>query len=425
MRTKFTLGVLALGSVLLNGGLSASTTALVSEEVVPALRGDDSWSKKERGVLASLHIAQLPPAPNDPSNVVENRPAAADLGKRLFSDRRFSGNQSVSCASCHDSSKQFQDGRPLGKGVGTGSRRTMPVVAAGYSPWLFWDGRKDSVWAQALGPLEDAVEHGGSRLRYAHLVQAQYRHEYEALFGEMPDLTHLPQDASPLGSISERATWNAMDKKTQDDVSRIFVNMGKVLAAYQKTLKYGEARLDRYIAGVQSGDMATRQLLKPEEKNGLRIFIGKAECITCHNGPLLTDQHFHNTGVAPRNPEKPDPGRAAATSRVLKDEFNCLGRYSDAKPEQCQELAFMATDDPHYEGAFKTPSLRNVALRPPYMHAGQIASLTDVVKHYVNAPDAALGHSELKPMKLSTTEIRDLAAFLATLSGEIMESRVK
>jgi cytochrome c peroxidase len=426
MRVKFSFLILVLGSVvLLNGGLPASATALLNEEAMFALRGGDGWSKKEREVLASLHIAQLQPAPNDPSNAVENSQAAIDLGKRLFSDRRFSGNQSVSCASCHDANKQFQDGQPVGKGLGTGSRRTMPVVAAGYSPWLFWDGRKDSVWAQALGPLEDAAEHGGSRLKYAHLMQAQYRREYEALFGEMPDLTHLPQDASPLGSTSERATWITIEKKTQDSVSRIFANMGKTLAAYQKTLKYGESRLDRYIDGLQSGDLAALQILKPQEKNGLRIFIGKGECVTCHNGPLLTDQHFHNTGVAPRNPAKPDPGRSAATSKVLKDEFNCLGRYSDAKPEQCQELAFIAADDPHNEGAFKTPSLRNVALRPPYMHAGQIASLTDVIRHYVNAPAAVLGHSERKPMKLSEAEIQDLAAFLTTLSGDIVESRVK
>ncbi|WP_326939528.1 cytochrome-c peroxidase [Actimicrobium sp. GrIS 1.19] len=372
-----------------------------------------------------MHIAQLPPAPNDPSNLVENTPAAAALGKKLFFDRRFSSNQAVSCASCHDPDKQFQDGRPVGTGVGTSARRTMPVVAAGHSPWLFWDGRKDSVWSQALGPLEDAAEHGGNRLQYAHLMATHYRRDYEASFGKLPELADLPRDASPLGSRAEKMAWNAIVPKTQDNVSRIFANMGKALAAYQKTLQYGAARLDRYIDGVQSGDIAALQILNPQEKNGLRIFIGRGECITCHNGPLLTDQHFHNTGVPSRNPEQPDIGRGGATAKVLQDEFNCLGRYSDAKPEHCQELRFMATDDPHLAGAFKTPALRNVALRSPYMHAGQLASLTDVVRHYVKAPAAVLGHSERQPMNLSETEIRDLAAFLATLSGQIVESGVK
>jgi cytochrome c peroxidase len=425
MRARCAFVLLALASVLLNDRLSAAPLSPARDAIVLPWRGANSWSKDERRVLASLHIAQLPATPHDPSNAIENTPEAAALGKKLFFDRRFSSNQAVSCASCHDPDKQFQDGRPVGAGVGASARRTMPVVAAGYSAWLFWDGRKDSVWSQALGPLEDAAEHGGNRLQYAHLMEALYRRDYEALFGKLPKLAELPRGAGPLGSHSEKMAWNAIEPKVQDEISRIFANMGKALAAYQKTLQYGAARLDRYIDGVQSGDIAALQILNPQEKNGLRIFIGRGECITCHNGPLLTDQHFHNTGVPSRNPEQPDIGRGGATGKVLKDEFNCLGRYSDATPEHCQELSFMATNDPHLAGAFKTPGLRNVALRSPYMHAGQLASLTDVVRHYAKAPDAALGQSERKPMTLSETEIRDLAAFLATLSGPILEGRTK
>jgi len=76
--------------------------------------------------------------------------------------------------------------------VGVGTRRAMPLVGTGHSAWLFWDGRKDSLWAQALGPLEDAVEHGGNRTRYARLVQAHHRADYEAVFGPMPSLEGLP-----------------------------------------------------------------------------------------------------------------------------------------------------------------------------------------------------------------------------------------
>ena len=136
-------------------------------------------------------------------------------------------------------------------------------------------------------------------------------------------------------------------------------------------------------------------LLRADEVRGLRLFIGKAQCVSCHNGPLLSDQQFHNTGVPPRDAARPDRGRAAATAAVRSDEFNCLGPFSDARPEQCQELRFMVTDDPALEGAFKTPGLRGVADRPPYMHAGQFATLEQVVRHYVAAPHAAVGHSEL------------------------------
>ncbi len=156
------------------GSLMAASAALVVTFAHAAPRspasGEDGWSKDEMAVLASLSLKRLPPVPVDPSNAVERLPAAIDLGRRLFGDARFSANGAVSCASCHDPQKQFQDGLPVGRGVGTGSRRSMPIVGAGYSTWLFWDGRKDSLWAQALGPLEDAVEHGGNRTRYAHLV---------------------------------------------------------------------------------------------------------------------------------------------------------------------------------------------------------------------------------------------------------------
>ena len=114
-------------------------------------------------------------------------------------------------------------------------------------------------------------------------------------------------------------------------------------------------------------------------------------------------------------------GRRAGVAKVVADEFNCLGRFSDAAPEQCGELRFLAADGPALDGAFKTPSLRNVALRPPYMHAGQIATVTDVVRHYRTAPAAKVGKSELEPVKLSEQEVQDIVAFLETLSGPVVE----
>ena len=419
------------------GSLMAASAALVVTFAHAAPRepvtGADRWSAEDKAVLASLSLKRLPPAPVDPSNAIERLPAAVALGQRLFNDTRFSRNGAVSCASCHDPQKQFQDGLPVGHGVGTGSRRAMPIVGAGYSPWLFWDGRKDSLWAQALGPLEDAVEHGGNRTHYAHLVAEHYRKDYEALFNAMPRIDNLPRDAGPNGSADEKAAWAAMDTRQRDNVSRVFSNMGKAIAAYEKSLQHEPSRLDRYVDAVVSGDPATQGMLRANEVRGLRLFIGKAQCAGCHNGPLLTDQQFHNTGVAPRDAAKPDRGRAAATAKVRGDEFNCLGPFSDALPKQCQELRFMASDDPALEGAFKTPGLRGVAQRPPYMHAGQITTLEQVVRHYVAAPHAAVGHSELThrhasgaagthaeraPIELTDAEVADLVSFLGSLSTD-------
>lgn len=394
-------------------GLLAGTLSAAAAPGAPF----DGWTREEIAVLSTIRLGELPPVPADPSNAYESSLPAASLGRRIFFDRRFSGNGAVSCATCHDPEKQFQDGRPLGEGVGTGTRRTMPVVGAGFSPFLFWDGRKDSLWSQALGPLEDPAEHGGNRLAYARLVAAHYRTEYEAVFGAMPDFGPLPGDASPLGTPVQRLAWSGMSDKARQDTSRVFANMGKALAAYQKSMKHGESRLDRYIDGVLKRDAQASNQLNAQERNGLRLFIGKGQCITCHNGPLLTDQHFHNTGVLPRDLAKPDPGRRAGIARVRDDEFNCLGRFSDARPEQCEELNFLAADDHAMTAAFKTPGLRNVALRAPYMHAGQIASLAEVVRHYARAPQAAAGHSELKPVRLSESEVQDLVAFLGTLSA--------
>ena len=384
----------------------------------------DGWSTAEIDILASLRLSQLPP-PQDPSNAFEKNPAAIAFGEKLFFDSRFSRNRAVSCASCHNPNRYFQDDRPLAQGIGIAARRTPSIIGAGHSPWLFWDGRKDSLWSQALAPIEDALEYGGNRTQVAHRMRRTYASEYETVFGKIPDLPHREADASPLGSYAEKLAWAQMDANIQDGISRVFANVGKAIAAFEKTLRHSESRFDSYVKSILDKSHVT--VLTQREVNGLRIFIGKGRCVTCHAGPLFTDHHFHSTRVPDRDPANPDQGRAAAVRKIQQDEFNCLGRFSDASPVQCEELRFMVTNDPAILRAFKTPSLRNVALRPPYMHAGQLASLRDVIDHYVRAPDAALGpdgmahklgtNSELRPLPLLEQEIQDLIDFLGSLSG--------
>lgn len=408
--------------------LAAALALLLLTAFQPAAR---TWPPAERATLAALHISRLGAAPADPSNAVADRPEAAALGRRLFFDARLSANGRVSCASCHAPERGFQDGRPLGEGLATGRRRTMPVPAAAHADWFFWDGRKDSLWSQALGPLEDAAEHGANRVQLVRLLAEAYRPEYEALFGPLPPLAGLPAAASPLGTPAEQAAWAQLPEARQEALNRAFANLGKAIAAYERTLRPGESRFDRYVAAVAGGRAADESLLSTAEVRGLRLFIGKAQCVSCHAGPLLTDQHFHNTGVPPRDPRRPDPGRAPAVARVQADPFNCLGRFSDAPPQRCEELRYIADDDPHLQAAFKTPGLRNVAERAPYMHAGQFATLEQVIAHYGAAPDAALGHSELaragqrhaerRPIALDDAEAADLVAFLRSLSGPVCE----
>jgi cytochrome c peroxidase len=193
--------------------------------------------------------------------------------------------------------------------------------------------------------------------------------------------------------------------------------MGKSIAAYERRIQYGPSRFDRYVDALMKTGRAPNDVLTGEETAGLKLFLGKANCTQCHNGPLLTNNEFHNTGVAAGKAPEPDHGRMAGARGVLGDEFNCKSKWSDAKPEQCAELDFIVTDAHELERAFKVPSLRNVADRAPYMHAGQLSTLDDVVAHYNTAPAAPAGHTELKPLKLSATEVRQLTAFLRTLSG--------
>jgi cytochrome c peroxidase len=257
------------------------------------------WSDKERKLIASLSLQKLPALPADPSNHVADDPAAAKLGRALFFDTRLSSNGKVACATCHIADRQFQDDVARARGVGRTARRTMPIAGTAYSPFVFWDGRKDSQWSQALGPLESAVEHGGDRTALAHLLAATYREPYEGLFGPMPDLSHLPPHAAPAGTDETVAAWTTMSDRDHDTVNRIFANLGKSIEAYERGIMPGESRFDRYAASLASQTKPASAIMTPQEIAGLKIFIGKGSCINCHSGPLLTEpfpQHRRTSG---------------------------------------------------------------------------------------------------------------------------------
>jgi cytochrome c peroxidase len=379
-----------------------------------------SWTADELAAIRSLWIGSLEPLSADPSNRFGDNLDAAALGQKLFFDTRFSSNGKVSCGTCHLPDRLFQDGTPLAAGVGTTDRRTMTIIGTAYSPWLFWDGRKDSLWAQALGPLENPVEHGGSRTYYAHLIAQHYSEEYEALFGPLPDLSHLPLEAGPIPDAQALAGWEAMTPEDRAAVTNIYANLGKAIAAYERLLLPGAARFDRYAEAVLAGDENTADhLMNTDELAGLKLFIGKANCINCHNGPLFTNNAFHNTGVPAAAGLPEDRGRAQGAQQVLVDEFNCLSSYSDARPEECAELRFLVAEGHELERQFKPPSLRSVSERGPYMHAGQFETLEVVLRHYNTAPAAPAGHSELEPLRLSQVEIAQIIAFLKTLDGPL------
>ncbi|HSJ65221.1 MAG TPA: cytochrome c peroxidase [Gemmatimonadaceae bacterium] len=412
--TRSRAAALIAGSIALT--LCSAAVPLLSGDLVPR------WSAGERAVIHSMTLASLGPLPADPSNRHADDRRAADLGHALFFDSALSGNGTVSCGTCHLPAQDFQDSRPLAHGItGTTARRTMPVAGTAHSPWMFWDGRSDSQWSQALGPLESPVEHGGTRTQYARVMAERYRDRYEAVFGPLPDLGGLPAQAGPVADSAWRGAWQRIPAARRDAISRVYANIGKAIAAYERRISFAPSRFDHWAAAEFAGRPHTPEsAFSRDEEAGLRLFIGKANCINCHNGPLLTDNHFHNTGVTtPRVALKVDSGRATGARDALAGEFACTSAFSDAGPDDCQELRFALTEGEELVRAFKTPSLRNVAGRAPYMHAGQIGSLAEVVAHYDEAPAAPLGHTELRPLRLSEKERRQLEAFLRTLTGPL------
>lgn len=390
--------------------------AIISTVVALGVFHNRGWSQEELATLKSLWIGSLPDLPADPSNKYADDARAVALGEKLFFDTRFSSNGQVSCGTCHLPEKAFTDGLPLAKGVGTTNRKTMTILGTAYSPWLFWDGRKDSQWSQALGPLESPVEHGGNRTQYAHLIAEFYKNEYEAIFGSLPDLSSFPKSAGPVADEAAKAEWEAMSEQDRETITRSYANIGKAIAAYERTLLPGVSRFDKYVVALLNNDkQAKKNILSSDEIAGLKLFIGKGNCTTCHSGALFTNNDFHNTGVPAAKDLPEDLGRATGANQVLTDEFNCLSPYSDADPKDCAELRFLKTDGHELERQFKVPTLRNVSKTAPYMHAGQFATLRDVLQHYSQAPEAPAGHSELEPRHFSEKEIGQLEAFLKTL----------
>lgn len=378
---------------------------------------NQEFTEAEKRTIVSMSLATLAPLPPDPTNSFADNPGAAALGATLFFDTGMSRDGNVACGTCHKIDRQFQDDLPRGVGVAMTNRRTMPLAGVARNPFLFWDGRRDSLWAQALQPLENPLEQAGTRTAYVHYLKRRFGERYERIFRPLPDLSGLPANAGPFGTPAEQAAWTAMTEEQRLGIDRAFSDIGKAIAAFERSITHGETRFDRFANALAAGKQPTgNAALSDEEVLGLRLFIGRANCSTCHTGPRFTDNHFHNTGVPSIDGLPTDRGRIAVVDEVLADPFNCFGHFRDGDEEACGELRFMQKSAPELVRAYKTPSLRGVADRPPYMHAGQIASLEDVVGHYAKAPASVEGISEIHPMALSDNERAALVAFLKTLS---------
>ena len=362
--------------------------------------GETIWSHEELALLRSLALStgNKPHSFEQQTNKFASSPAAAAFGHRLFFDTDLSRSGATACASCHHPDKAFTDGlvHPATH-LQPAPRNTPTLVGAAHSPWQFWDGRSDSLWSQALEALESPLDHGMSRSEVIQLIKKKYRTDYEALFGILP--------ASDDSAAIDRA----------------FTNVGKAIGAYIARLEPAPGRFDRYVAGlVGSLDSAAPvERLTRTEIAGLKLFISdeKGQCISCHNGPLFTNNEFKSINVPDFSGS--DRGRLAGAEEVLRNAFNCLGEFSDSEEESCSDLIYIKQNDPELTAAFKVPTLRNLSFTAPYMHSGLFPRLADVLRYYNHPLQRAGDHLDIVPLDMFPHELEQLEAFLMTLDGGI------
>ena len=396
-------GYLALELALLDG---KPRIDLPSPKLHDELLTEDAWD-----LLQDMKLPAAPPV--DSTNEYGDVPAAAVLGKKLFDEVSLSPSGTVACVTCHDPTKAFGDGLKTGKGVTIGDRNSPAIALASHARWQFWDGRADTLWMQALGPFENAKEFASSRLFVVRQIETTYKNEYNAVFGAkypFPDLSGFALQSGKPGD----AAYDALAQADRDAVTRVYVNVGKAIAAFERTLRVKPNALDRYAGGETTA-------LLGKQRQALDQFF-KVGCVQCHWGPRLTDDAFHNlrfpTG---RQDGAPDQGRASVLLGLATSEFVATSKWSDA-PAAAKPLLFTVAP-PSMVGAFKTPTLRGVSTSAPYGHGGTFAALADVSKHYGTraqevVPAAAAGAVEDWVPNFDANVQTDLPQLLDVLTAD-------
>ncbi len=413
--------------------LLASTAAPAQVATQGSTQTGPAFSARELRTIERL--SPLPPPPPDPTNRVADDPRAARLGQFLFFDTRLSATGEVSCATCHEPERGFTDGKSLAEIGGVrGPRHTPTLENVAHQRWFFWDGRADSLWAQALQPLENPIEMASSRLAVAHVIHRDeaLHAAYEAVFGPLPELAdaaRFPAEGRPVDDPehSHAVAWSSMAEADRRAVDSVFANVGKAIAAYERRLVRGDAPFDRFVAELRDGHVSKQAVLDDSAVRGLALFVGRGRCVLCHAGPALSDLEFHNTSAPPLDGGDPtDAGRYAGAVLVAASPFNAAGPHSDEPEGAAATRVRRLRGTSETWGEFKTPSLRNLVGRGPYMHQGQFATLTEVIDFYSTLEGAAgrSHHQEriLVPLRLDEGEAADLLAFLTALTGAPLPS---
>ncbi len=323
----------------------------------------------------------ISPLPDKPAEPTDNptTPVKVKLGKLLYFDPRLSGDGSVSCATCHDPNQGWAKKRVMSPAYPESKhfRHSPTVLNVAYNTLMFWDGRVKTLEEQAEKPIASPFE---MNMNY-DLLEERLKAvpEYRRLFKKA-----FPGEKEPI----------------------TIKNIAKAIAAFERTIVCNDSPFDKYMRGDR-GAMDELQI------KGMKLFVGKAGCVQCHNGPNFTDNKFHVTGV-PKHRVEDEPLVVATRNFVLRgagfrnpEEIDRdLGRYFLTKKEKDK-------------GSFKTPTLRNVALTPPYMHNGVFKTLYEVVEFYDRGGGQVPNKDRaLKPLNLTEEEKEALVAFLEALTCE-------
>jgi cytochrome c peroxidase len=385
----------------------------------------------------------------------------------------------IACATCHDPSRGGVDHSSVPNNVSIGAGiydvNSQSVINAAYYPLKYWNGRYDSLVWQAMAVTESGVSLNSDRVRIAWLLHDAYSDQYNALFPEhpLPDFGRTREEQAALleadgqcildaGACPAECTMDAegcwprfaiqgrpgtplferMAEADRNAITRAYVNYAKAIAAYEFKLISRNSTFDQWVT-----DGRDSELISPGARRGAKLFVGKASCIDCHRTPLFSDGLFHNVGVPQTGagvPTKSDcpagnacdcvagqrcfPWGAYFGLNALKTTMNRADNptFSDS-PGLTETLAgwYDREIGDEFKGAWRTPSLRDIAITAPYMHDGFYRSLDEVVRHYVQGGTRFGSASDqldarIRPLDLDEQEIQDLVAFLGTLTGEAL-----
>ena len=313
--------------------------------------------------------------------------AKVELGRQLYFDRRLSKNAEVSCADCHHPSFGYAKDTQFGVGVGgqTGNRNSPTSYNRIVSKAQFWDGRADSLEAQAVGPIANPIEMG-----FSHELAVKFVSENEVYLAQFEKVFERKPNIDDIGRAIATFERVVVTGESPYDHNERLEKMKKLLAAEDlldmDELKEEEPEMYEEFMALQKAAKASP--MSDSAKRGQKIFFSaEANCAACHVGANFTDELYHNLGVG-MQAEKPDLGR------------------------------FDVTKEDKDKGAFKTPTLRNVALTAPYMHDGSQKTLREVVDWYAKGghPNPHLS-DKIKKFEASEQDREDLVAFMEALTG--------